>query len=381
MISYDPAHRQTAYLTDVGQVRSENQDACSEFCDPSTGTQLLVVADGMGGHQGGATASRMAIEAVGEVFQRSALRGPEMLVEALSSANGRIFDAATEHSELRGMGTTCVALLINRDGSSWVAHVGDSRAYQFHGGDLLPITADHSAVAELERRGMITAAEALVHPRRNELLRSIGVEPDVEVDVNPVEITDGDQFLLCSDGLSGVVRDNEIAQVLVQRPPAESVRILVDSANARGGPDNVTVMVTSFAQNSPRAAVAPGHSNANGVAGGEPRKLRLITALAVLTAALLVAGLIVWLATRPEFSQELRGEATAEEQADDRRGASADRRDEGRTAPAGGAAADPWNDGSDDRNPADPIEEPIHDRGEGPLPDSNDHPGETPDSE
>jgi serine/threonine protein phosphatase PrpC len=376
MISYDPAHRQTAYLTDVGQVRSENQDACSEFCDPGTGTQLLVVADGMGGHQGGATASRMAIETVGEIFQRAQLRGPEMLVEALSSANGRIFDAATQHSELRGMGTTCVALLINRDGSSWVAHVGDSRAYQFRNGDLHQITADHSAVAELERRGMITAAEAEVHPRRNELLRSIGVEPDVEVDVNPVEIADGDQFLLCSDGLSGVVHDNEIAQVLVQRPPAESVRVLVDSANARGGPDNVTVMVTSFAQHSPRAAPAPGRTNAARGSGDGPGRLRLVTALAVLTAALLVAGLIVWLATRPEFSEELRGNTTAEERSGDRRDASTDRWNEDRMAPARGAAADPWNDGSDDRPAADRFEEPNDGRGEDPFPDSKDRSGD-----
>jgi protein phosphatase len=313
MISYDPAHRQTAYLSDVGQVRTENQDACSEFCDPATGTQLIVVADGMGGHQGGATASRMAIEAVGEIFQQAQHHGPEMLVDALTSANARIFDAATEHSELRGMGTTCVALLINRDGSSWVAHVGDSRAYQLRNREIHPITADHSAVAELERRGMITAAEAEVHPRRNELLRSIGVEPDVEVEVNPVEIVEGDQFLLCSDGLSGVVRDDEIAEVLLQRPPAESVRVLVDSANARGGPDNVTVMVTSFAPNRSAAPLAPAYSKGGSNGSNGSRKLRLVTALVVLTAALLVAALIVWLATSDQFSEAFQADSRAEE--------------------------------------------------------------------
>ena len=151
MISYDPAHRQTAYLTDVGQVRSENQDACSEFCDPGTGTQLLVVADGMGGHQGGATASRMAIETVGEVFQRAQLRGPDMLVEALSSANGRIFDAATQHSELRGMGTTCVALLINRDGSDHITtahHILPAEKARFAGEAVAMVVGETLAVAK-----------------------------------------------------------------------------------------------------------------------------------------------------------------------------------------------------------------------------------------
>jgi protein phosphatase len=313
MISFEPSHRQTAYLSDVGQVRSENQDACAEFCDPVTGAQLLVVADGMGGHQGGATASRMAIEAVGEVFQSAQVRGPDMLVEALSTANERIFDAAAGHSELRGMGTTCVALLISRDGSSWVAHVGDSRAYQLRNGELHPITGDHSAVAELQRRGMITAAEAEVHPRRNELLRSIGVEPDVEVEVNPVEIAQGDQFLLCSDGLSGVVRDPEIAAVINERSPAESVRVLVDSANARGGPDNITVMITSFAGNpAPAVAGYQGAPDSGSRAGSRSRNVRLLTAFAVLVAALLVATLIVLLATSDRFSAEMNRSAHVE---------------------------------------------------------------------
>ena len=251
------SRQRTALLTDVGMVRSENQDACSEFRHAATGAQLLVVADGMGGHQGGATASRMAIETVGQVFQGSTREGPELLREALETANGNIYRAAHEAPELHGMGTTCVALLITQNGTTWVAHVGDSRAYQLRAGQLLPITADHSAVAEMERRGMITAEEAAVHPRRNELLRSIGVEPDVEVDVSPIEVHGGDQFLLCSDGLSGVVSDGEMAAVLQQQPPNEAVRALVDSANARGGPDNVTVLVTSFAGPPPTGGLPP----------------------------------------------------------------------------------------------------------------------------
>jgi len=141
------------------------------------------------------------------------------------------------------MGTTGVAALFSADGAAFVANVGDSRAYRLRDGAFEQITLDHSLVAELQRRGIITAEEAFVHPRRNEVLRSLGVEPDVIVDLHELDLKPGDLFLLCSDGLSGVVRDEEIAEIVHREAPAQAVRTLVEFANRRGGPDNVTVQI------------------------------------------------------------------------------------------------------------------------------------------
>jgi protein phosphatase len=214
-----------------------------------------------------------------------------MLRQALEAANERIYRSAQEESALHGMGTTGVALLLEPGGGAWVAHVGDSRAYQLRDGKLQPITADHSAVAELQRRGMITAEEAAVHPRRNELLRSIGVEPDVEVDVSPVDVQPGDCFLLCSDGLSGVVSDEEIAAVIQSQPPEQAVRTLVESANARGGPDNITVIVAAVSR---EVAAFPTDEGDPGDSA-KYSQVRSIAAVAVVVALLLLVALFVLL--------------------------------------------------------------------------------------
>jgi serine/threonine protein phosphatase PrpC len=237
----------TASLTDVGRQRSHNEDDCGEFRSDS-GQVMLVVADGMGGHRGGATASRMAVEAIGRVFQtetsKSDTSDPERLLhQALGDANQVIHQASLEDAGLRGMGTTVVALLWSAEGQAWVGHVGDSRAYRLRDKELTPLTQDHSLVAELQRRGLINAEEALAHPRRNEILRSIGVLPEVEAEVRQVDVQTGDRFALCSDGLSGLVRDPEIAAVLARETPDEAVKTLVAQANENGGSDNITIQV------------------------------------------------------------------------------------------------------------------------------------------
>ncbi len=289
MSRFDPRRIRSASLSDVGRRRSENQDECREFRHAS-GARLFAVADGMGGHRGGGTASRIAIETLGEVFASRADPNRDTLREAMETANARVHEASESHSELRGMGTTGVALLFRADGLSWVAHVGDSRAYRLREGCIAPLTADHSAVAELAQRGEITAEEAAVHPRRNELLRSIGATPWVIVDVAPVEVRPGDQFLLCSDGLSGVVTDSEIGAVLQSESPEKAVRMLVDLANERGGPDNVTVMVTAVPGKPMGWVMAP--SGETGTAAGRSWRVRGIAAAAALIAALLVLLLI-----------------------------------------------------------------------------------------
>jgi serine/threonine protein phosphatase PrpC len=175
---------------------------------------------------------------------RSSIDTPDVALRvAVEAANRVVHDEAQLNEQLAGMGTTGVAALFTADGVAFVANVGDSRAYRMRDGALEQITLDHSMVAELQRRGMITEEEALVHPRRNEVLRSLGVEPDVQVDLHQLELAPGDLFLLCSDGLSGVVRDVEIAEVMHREAPAQAVRTLVDFANGRGGPDNVTVQI------------------------------------------------------------------------------------------------------------------------------------------
>ena len=234
--------------TDVGLVRSENQDfgACTTVVEeqqsPSK-ARLLIVADGMGGHRGGATASRLATETLKDHFL--AVDGPDMaaaLRDSLLAANARIFSEAQANPELRGMGTTTSVLAV-RDGNGWLAHVGDSRIYRVRGDSIEQLTDDHSLVATMVREGLLTSEEAENHPRRNVLQRSMGVAADVDVDVRgPLELQEGDTFILCSDGLHGVVKEQELKEIA-----RESIETAADEfvkrALERGAPDNVTVIV------------------------------------------------------------------------------------------------------------------------------------------
>ena len=237
---------QLASKSDVGRVRQANEDSCGSF-DRDDGTRLLVVADGMGGHRGGATASQTAIATIGEIFDGQASSRPsKMLSRAIETANERVWEMAQANAELEGMGTTVVALHLDAKRRGTVAHVGDSRAYRYRKGRLEPLTTDHSLVADMQRRGLLSADEAAAHPRRNEILRSVGVLPDVEVEIDDVEVLGGDRFVLCSDGLSGVVNDEEIAAIVQTHSPGEAVDALIDLANERGGPDNITVQILAI---------------------------------------------------------------------------------------------------------------------------------------
>jgi protein phosphatase len=231
---------EVASASDIGLVRERNEDA---FGEASVGAgRLFVVADGMGGHAGGATASRLAVRTIEEVFTSAGGAPGERLRAAVVAANQRIHELASRDRSLAGMGTTAVALAI-QEGRAWVANVGDSRVYRLRGGDLEQLTRDHSVVAELVRRGALTEAQARVHPRRNEVLRSLGSWPEVEVDLDEVEVAPGDVFLLCSDGLSGVVDDEAFAAFLSDSSPEEACRSLIEAAIGQGAPDNVTLQV------------------------------------------------------------------------------------------------------------------------------------------
>lgn len=246
-MSADAFDIHTAYLSDTGRVRVDNQDSCIELRSHARG-DLLVVADGMGGHNGGAVASHALVDCMRELFERAASWNGDMLRDGIAEANERIYRAACETPELQGMGTTTVAVLVRADGQAWVAHVGDCRAYRMRNGELTQLTEDHSVVAELLKHGRIQASDVNSHPQRNEILRSVGVRPDLQVDLAPIDLQRGDWLLLCSDGLSGVISDEEIAAVLRGKRPVDVVPQLIEQANAAGGPDNVTVMVSAVSR-------------------------------------------------------------------------------------------------------------------------------------
>ena len=192
----------TGAATDVGRVREGNEDAY--LVDDATG--LVAVADGMGGHRAGEVASATALEAL-----RAAITHGRPLRESMQDANEAVFTKSLTDEELRGMGTTLTAATLVTGGTVLVGHVGDSRAYLLHDGELRQVTVDHSLVEELVREGRLTADEAAVHPQRSIITRALGVDASVEVDVYPVELAPGDRLLLCSDGLTGMVQAETIA--------------------------------------------------------------------------------------------------------------------------------------------------------------------------
>ena len=234
-----------ASRSDVGRARSENQDAFGELTS-SLGERLLVVADGMGGHQGGAQASRHCVNSMKRVFLELEDAPDDRLLRGLEEANADVYQAAADDEDLAGMGATLVALLLGTDGTGWVAWVGDSRLYRLRDGELAALTEDHSLVAQWVKLGVLTPEEAAEHPKRNELTRAVGVAPDVEADLLPVDLRPGDRYLLCSDGLCGVVDEARIAAALGDGEPESAAQALIDLANAAGGPDNVTVQIAWF---------------------------------------------------------------------------------------------------------------------------------------
>jgi len=229
-----------AQATDVGLVRTRNQDAALCRADP-TGARgvLLVLADGMGGQAAGEVASRLAIDTVAEVYFAGAGSPPETLRQALTEANRRIAAASAEQDDARGMGTTCVAVALTEAGAC-VLHVGDSRAYHLRGADLVRLTRDESVWATQVRAGESPSTQY----GRNQLMQAVGTE--IELELQPpcaVAVEPGDRLLLCSDGLWGLVTDPELAAVAAAGDLDDACRRLVAMANARGGQDNVTVVL------------------------------------------------------------------------------------------------------------------------------------------
>lgn len=248
----------SAGLTDVGRKRNHNED--SYLVDEEL--QLYVVADGMGGHAGGGTASRIAVETIDQKL-RAAKKSPdnpfaadtplqdsplpEFLRNAVESACAAIFKAAQEDPRLQGMGTTTITLCIKGDNALF-AHVGDSRAYLVRGDLIQQVSEDHSLVNEQIKAGMITAEEAKNSRYKNIITRSVGFEEEVQVDVMGLVTQPGDFFILCSDGLANLVEDREIREVVTSTPLKDAPKRLIDLANERGGDDNITVIVVNIVE-------------------------------------------------------------------------------------------------------------------------------------
>jgi protein phosphatase len=235
----------SAAVSHVGKVRANNQDS------GYAGRRLFVVADGMGGHAGGDVASAIATQRIAEADADypSAPAAAAALEEALASANRRLAETVRDHSELTGMGTTVSALLVRGDGVV-LSHIGDSRVYLLRSGELSQITTDHTFVQRLVDAGRITAEEAMVHPRRSVLMRVLGdVESSPEVDTMMLDTRPGDRWMLCSDGLSGVVAFEDILEMMSADVGAKQVADRLVKASLDGGaPDNVTVVVVDIGE-------------------------------------------------------------------------------------------------------------------------------------
>jgi serine/threonine protein phosphatase PrpC len=237
-----------AQLTDVGRKREHNEDNMAYVIpkDPQVMAKkgaLFIVADGMGGHAAGEVASEIAVDTVSNVYYQDDSDDVAVsLLHAIRRANAAIHQRAAENMLRSGMGTTCVAAVL-RGNMAYIANVGDSRAYLLRGNQVKQISQDHSWVAEQVRAGLLTEDQARTHAQRNVITRCLGTQAEVEIDVFREELSEGDSLVLCTDGLSGLVSDEELYRIVDQYVPQESVYHLVERANENGGPDNITAIV------------------------------------------------------------------------------------------------------------------------------------------
>ncbi|HEX6312283.1 MAG TPA: Stp1/IreP family PP2C-type Ser/Thr phosphatase [Acidimicrobiia bacterium] len=311
--------------TDKGRVREGNEDGYVAV----DRLGLFAVADGMGGHQAGEVASATALEAL-----RAEVENGAPVRDAIASANTAVLERAAADESLRGMGTTMTAGTLAAGNTFLVGHVGDSRAYLFRDGDLSQVTEDHSLVEELVREGELTPEQAEVHPQRSIITRALGIEPGVQVDLYTLDLHQGDRLLICSDGLTGMVRTDDIAGILRREPdPQRAANQLVEAANAAGGEDNITALVidavsddgSGAATETPEPEAHPGEERADASEpGAEPdapaprrhrglgrRVLRvLIWVIPVLVVLALAFSAVGWYARRTYFVEIDRGRVT-----------------------------------------------------------------------
>ncbi|HEY4578358.1 MAG TPA: Stp1/IreP family PP2C-type Ser/Thr phosphatase [Savagea sp.] len=239
-----------ALLSDIGKKRSVNEDRVAVFTAPWNKELLLaIIADGMGGHRGGDYASKTAVQLIGQRFNEinqencQAVNWEQWLKEAVDEINHHIFDLSLRNEKYKGMGTT-LDIVIRFHQQCFIAHVGDSRVYQWENKHLKQLTKDHSFVNVLIESGEITEDEAKNHPNKNWIVRAVGSERRTEVDFLQLKTTIGSVLLMCTDGLTNKLTDTEIATIIEQTQTLEEcAHQLVDEANAKGGEDNISVIL------------------------------------------------------------------------------------------------------------------------------------------
>ena len=238
--------------TDVGRVREGNED--SYLAEPP----LFAIADGMGGHSAGEVASETAVKVISDGAAQVSSEDPRSLARLLNNANAAIYTKAQSDAALLGMGTTCT-LVMAGEGIAHIAHVGDSRAYRLREGAIEQLTDDHTLVGRMVREGQISAEEAQHHPQRNVITNALGLDSNIAVDLREIEARAGDRLLLCSDGLSSMVSDSDIAAAAnAAEDPQQAAEALVELALEAGGEDNITVLVIDLGG---KDAPAPGRTD------------------------------------------------------------------------------------------------------------------------
>jgi PPM family protein phosphatase len=242
-----------AMRTDPGRVRTLNEDAVvwvtpSEHEAAGGRGSLALVADGMGGHAAGEVASALAADVIRRLYYDLDGPNPRVLAEAFSAANRAILEYAAEHPECKGMGTTCTVLAFH-DGQAWLAHIGDSRAYLLRDATLTQLSQDQTLVAKLVSEGTLTPEEAEHSPMHNVILQALGTSPNFKpiIGARGLPLREGDVFVLCSDGVCGLVPDAKIAEVAARLPPQEACHALIEAALEAGGHDNASLGIFSVA--------------------------------------------------------------------------------------------------------------------------------------
>ena len=234
-------------MTDIGQIRSKNEDAF-DFGFFDDGTAWSIVCDGMGGAKGGQLASSMVIDVVGSKIKKCynklmpVTSFENLFLSSITTANVSVYDRSSVDDDLKGMGTTLVGAIV-KNNEACIAHVGDSRAYIIHGSEIKQITKDHSLVQEMLDNGQITVEEFNSNPIKNIITRAIGINEEIEIDFDFVKVEDGDALILCSDGLSGLLSDDEILGIYINNEFEILTEKYIEKANENGGRDNITVVV------------------------------------------------------------------------------------------------------------------------------------------
>lgn len=244
-----------AIKSDIGKQRELNEDYCSYFREEGNDVSLFVLADGMGGHNAGEVASKMAVDSVikfiSERFNLSLYNEDNgyvlnLITSAINDINSSMFNISSHNENYSGMGTTIVILAVVQD-KAYIANVGDSRCYLISDTTMQQLTTDHSYIGELVRDGTISKAEARTHPKRNEITRAIGVSSVVIPDIVTIDIKPDSTFLLCSDGLTNELEEEEIREIVVSSKNAEaSSKKLLNEVIKKGGYDNISVIVVNM---------------------------------------------------------------------------------------------------------------------------------------